>query len=131
MSSVAMSSVATSSVATSSASTPSASTSSAPSCAAPLLRVVLGHELRRHRLGLGRTLRQVSRDSQVSLGYLSEIERGQKEASSELLNAICEAMDLPLSGLLGTVSAQLAAHERGTATVVPIAAAASTDSAAA
>jgi transcriptional regulator with XRE-family HTH domain len=102
-----------------------------PPAAVPLLRVMLGQELRRHRLGLGRTLRQVSRDSQVSLGYLSEIERGQKEASSELLTSICEAMDLPLSTLLGTVSAQLAAHERGSATVVPIAAAASPDSAAA
>jgi transcriptional regulator with XRE-family HTH domain len=103
----------------------------APTTAVPLLRVLLGHELRRHRLELGRTLRQVSRDSQVSLGYLSEIERGQKEASSELLTSICEAMDLPLSELLGTVSVQFAAHERGTATVVPIAAAASPDSAAA
>lgn len=99
--------------------------------AAPLLRSVLGGQLRRHRLGLGRTLRQVSRDSQVSLGYLSEIERGQKEASSELLNSICEALGLPLSDLLLTVGAQIAAQEGGTATVVPIAPAASPDSAAA
>lgn len=76
-----------------------------------LVRRVLGDALRRRRLGQERTLRDVSRAAQVSLGYLSEVERGQKEASSELLAAICEALDLPLSVLLREVSDVLADRE--------------------
>jgi transcriptional regulator with XRE-family HTH domain len=59
----------------------------------------------------GRTLREVSKAAQVSLGYLSEVERGQKEASSELLAAMCAALDLPLSVVLNLVSEKLAQIE--------------------
>jgi transcriptional regulator with XRE-family HTH domain len=73
-----------------------------------LLREVLGDTLRSHRLAQRRTLREVSKDARVSLGYLSEVERGQKEASSELLAAICEALSMELSDLLRDVGDQLA-----------------------
>jgi transcriptional regulator with XRE-family HTH domain len=69
-----------------------------------LLRHLLGDVLRRLRLRQGRTLREVSASARVSLGYLSEVERGQKEASSELLSAICTALDTPLSHVLREVS---------------------------
>ncbi|HKS49573.1 MAG TPA: helix-turn-helix transcriptional regulator, partial [Amycolatopsis sp.] len=65
-----------------------------------LLREAIGGSIRRARTGRRRTLRDVSREARVSLGYLSEIERGRKEPSSELLAAVCEALDLPLSELL-------------------------------
>ena len=67
---------------------------------AALLREVIGDVLRRARTEQGRTLREVSDSARVSLGYLSEVERGRKEASSELLSAICDALDVPLSRLL-------------------------------
>jgi hypothetical protein len=76
-----------------------------------LLRQVIGEELRRRRTEQSRTLRDVSRDAQVSLGYLSELERGQKEASSELLAAVCGALDTPLSSLLAGVSQEVARRE--------------------
>lgn len=76
-----------------------------------LLRQVIGEELRRRRNEQSRTLRDVSRDAQVSLGYLSELERGQKEASSELLAAVCSALDTPLSSLLAGVSTEVARRE--------------------
>ena len=76
-----------------------------------LLRQVIGEELRRRRNEQARTLRDVSRDAQVSLGYLSELERGQKEASSELLAAVCSALDTPLSSLLAGVSTEVARRE--------------------
>ena len=57
-----------------------------------LVREAVGQTLRAARTSQGRTLRDVARDARVSLGYLSEVERGQKEASSELLNAICTAL---------------------------------------
>ncbi len=60
-----------------------------------LLRRVIGDALRARRQGQHRTLREVSSAANVSLGYLSEIERGQKEASSELLAAICDALGAP------------------------------------
>ena len=62
----------------------------------PLLRSELGDVLRGIRQRQGRTLREVSSEAQVSLGYLSEVERGQKEASSELLEAITSALRVPL-----------------------------------
>lgn len=65
-----------------------------------MLREVIGDVLRRARVEQGRTLRQVSDDARVSLGYLSEVERGRKEASSELLSAICGALEVPLSRVL-------------------------------
>ena len=76
-----------------------------------LLREVLGDVLRQARITQGRTLRQVSDTARVSLGYLSEVERGRKEASSELLGAICDALDVPLSRLLTEASEQLALQE--------------------
>ena len=69
-----------------------------------LMRELLGESLRELRTSNQLTLREVSGKARVSLGYLSEIERGQKEASSELLNAICGALDTPLSQLLRRVS---------------------------
>ena len=67
---------------------------------AVLLREVIGDVLRRARISQGRTLREVSDSARVSLGYLSEVERGRKEASSELLSSICGALDIPLSRVL-------------------------------
>jgi transcriptional regulator with XRE-family HTH domain len=76
-----------------------------------LVRGLLGDVLRRRRLRQGRTLREVSADARVSLGYLSEVERGQKEASSELLASICMALDVPLSAVFAEVSQDLAREE--------------------
>jgi transcriptional regulator with XRE-family HTH domain len=76
-----------------------------------LLRHLLGDALRRLRLRQGRTLREVSASARVSLGYLSEVERGQKEASSELLAAICSALGAPLSQVLREVSDNFALAE--------------------
>lgn len=73
-----------------------------------LLREAIGDSLRRARLAQSRTLREVSTSARVSLGYLSEVERGRKEASSELLAAICEALDVPLSRVLWDVSTAIA-----------------------
>ncbi len=69
-----------------------------------LLRNALGDTLRHARTRQHRTLRDVSTAANVSLGYLSEVERGRKEASSELLASICDALDLELSDLLDSVS---------------------------
>jgi transcriptional regulator with XRE-family HTH domain len=66
----------------------------------------------------GRTLRDVARDARVSLGYLSEVERGQKEASSELLNAICAALGLTLSSVISDVSRDISSREEIKLTVV-------------
>ena len=76
-----------------------------------ILRQVIGEELRRRRVEQQRTLRQVSNLAQVSLGYLSEVERGQKEASSELLASIASALDTPLSELLAGVAKEVARRE--------------------
>ncbi|MCU0278193.1 MAG: helix-turn-helix transcriptional regulator [Candidatus Nanopelagicales bacterium] len=73
-----------------------------------VLRQVVGDELRRRRMDQGRTLRDVSTSARVSLGYLSEVERGQKEASSELLAAICGALEVPLSEVMRSVSDNVA-----------------------
>jgi len=78
---------------------------------AALLREVIGDVLRRARTSQGRTLREVSDSARVSLGYLSEVERGRKEASSELLTAICTALEVPLSELLTDAAAELAREE--------------------
>ncbi len=69
-----------------------------------LLRRELGDVLREQRQGQGRTLREVSASAAVSLGYLSEVERGEKEASSELLASICDALEVPMSTILREVS---------------------------
>ena len=76
-----------------------------------IFRRLLGEVLRDQRMRQGRTLRQVSGDARVSLGYISEIERGQKEASSELLASICAALDAPLSEILSEVSDAVALEE--------------------
>lgn len=72
-----------------------------------LLREAIGDRLRRTRTSQRRTLREVSRVARVSLGYLSEVERGRKEPSSELLASICDALDLPLDELLRRVADDL------------------------
>jgi len=81
---------------------------------AVLMREAIGSTLRRARTVRRRTLREVSRKARVSLGYLSEVERGRKEASSELLAAICEALDVSLPELLSdaadTIARSLAAE---------------------
>lgn len=76
-----------------------------------VLRHEIGDVLRDVRQRQGRTLREVSHNARVSLGYLSEVERGQKEASSELLSSICSALDVPLSLMLREVSDRLAIAE--------------------
>jgi transcriptional regulator with XRE-family HTH domain len=76
-----------------------------------LLRRLLGDVLRRQRQRQGRTLREVSSSARVSLGYLSEVERGQKEASSELLSAICDALDVRMSQVMREVSDELSLAE--------------------
>jgi transcriptional regulator with XRE-family HTH domain len=83
-----------------------------------LLRDAVGKELRAARVAQSRTLRDVARDARVSLGYLSEVERGQKEASSELLASICTALNIQLSTLLGDVTSQIAKTEKAPLTVV-------------
>lgn len=76
-----------------------------------LLRDALGDTLRDARTRQNRTLRDVSTAANVSLGYLSEVERGRKEASSELLASICDALDLDLSDVLDSVSRTIRTHE--------------------
>ena len=76
-----------------------------------LFRRMLGDVLRGARMQRGMTLRELSAEARVSLGYISEIERGQKEASSELLASLCQAMDLPLSTVLRDVSDAVAVEE--------------------
>ena len=77
---------------------------------AVLMREAIGDSLRRARTARRRTLRDVSRKAKVSLGYLSEVERGRKEPSSELLAAICEALDLALHELLSEAAETMAAE---------------------
>jgi transcriptional regulator with XRE-family HTH domain len=83
-----------------------------------LLRSYLGSTLRSARVAQGRTLRDVAKSARVSLGYLSEVERGQKEASSELILAICSALNLSLSTLLVDVATQVKSAETPALTVV-------------
>jgi transcriptional regulator with XRE-family HTH domain len=83
-----------------------------------LLRSHIGSVLRASRVSQSRTLRDVAKRARVSLGYLSEVERGQKEASSELLNSICSALDISLGEVLQSVVAQVRIVESPTLTVV-------------
>lgn len=76
-----------------------------------LVRQEIGDVLRDFRLQKGRTLRQVAGRASVALGYLSEVERGQKEASSEILLSVAEALDVPISVIMREVSDRLAIHE--------------------
>ncbi|HEY8471688.1 MAG TPA: helix-turn-helix transcriptional regulator [Natronosporangium sp.] len=92
---------------------------------APLLRTVVGDVLRRTRQRQGRTLAEVAQASRVSMPYLSEVERGRKEASSEVLAAVCAGLRITLSDLLTEVRREL--HNRSTpqvsvAPVIPLAA---------
>lgn len=86
-----------------------------------LFRRLLGDVLRAQRMERGMTLREVSAEARVSLGYISEIERGQKEASSELLASLCSALDVRLSDVLRDVSHAVAVEEAATApTPIPV-----------
>jgi transcriptional regulator with XRE-family HTH domain len=79
----------------------------------PLLRTTMGAALRRIRRAQGRTLAEVSRTARVSMPYLSEVERGRKEASSEILAAICDALRIDLADLLAGVAGDLAGPAGG------------------
>ena len=84
----------------------------------PLLRTKIGERLRRTRRDQGRTLADVSRAARVSVPYLSEVERGRKEASSEVLAAICDALWIDLSDLVAGVARDLVADRAPRGTVV-------------
>jgi transcriptional regulator with XRE-family HTH domain len=84
----------------------------------PLLRTKIGERLRRTRRDQGRTLADVCRAARVSVPYLSEVERGRKEASSEVLAAICDALWIDLSDLLAGVARDLAADRAPGGTVI-------------
>ena len=80
-----------------------------------LVRQEIGDVLRDFRLQKGRTLRQVASKASVALGYLSEVERGQKEASSEILASVADALDTPISVIMREVGDRLAVIEGLTA----------------
>ena len=84
----------------------------------PLLRTMIGERLRRTRREQGRTLSDVSRTARVSVPYLSEVERGRKEASSEVLAAICDALRIDLAELLAGVAQDLAVGQGRLGTVI-------------
>jgi len=83
----------------------------------PLLRTTLGDVLRRTRREQRRTLADVARVAKVSMPYLSEIERGRKEASSEVLGSICDALGIELADLLAQAGRDLVDRR---APVVPL-----------
>jgi transcriptional regulator with XRE-family HTH domain len=91
---------------------PTASPAARERPAKPLLRTMLGDVLRRRRLHQGRTLADVARAASISMPYLSELERGRKEASSEIIAAICEALGVELSDVLASVESQLTGQRR-------------------
>lgn len=76
-----------------------------------LVRQEIGDVLRDFRQQKGRTLRQIASRASVALGYLSEVERGQKEASSEILASVADALGVPLSVIMREVSDRLASVE--------------------
>jgi len=76
-----------------------------------LVRQEIGDVLRDLRQQKGRTLRQVAGRASVALGYLSEVERGQKEASSEILASVAEALDVPISTIMREVGERIAVLE--------------------
>lgn len=84
----------------------------------PLLREALGSVLRAERRRHGLTLRELGLRARVSLGYISEVERGQKEASSELLASLCDALEVPLARILVLASREVAGVEAITTTSV-------------
>ncbi|CAN5184894.1 helix-turn-helix transcriptional regulator [soil metagenome] len=83
-----------------------------------LVRQEIGDVLRDFRLQKGRTLRQVASKASVALGYLSEVERGQKEASSEILASVADALETPISVIMREVGDRLAVIE-GINNVIP------------
>lgn len=83
-----------------------------------LVRQEIGDVLRGFRLKKGHTLRQVAGKASVALGYLSEVERGQKEASSEILASVAEALDTPISVIMREVGDRIAVLE-GLEPVIP------------
>lgn len=85
-----------------------------------VLRKTFGEVLRAHRVAQGLTLREVSERARVSLGYISELERGQKEASSELLGSLTDALGISLSHYLRDVSDLLALEEAASIEVIEI-----------
>ena len=86
------------------------------------LREVIGDVLRDERLDQERTLADVADEAAVSLPYLSEVERGVKEVSSDLLAAICDALDLPLADVLERSADRLRPQMRGGSGLVLLAA---------
>ena len=76
-----------------------------------LVRQEIGEVLRDFRQQKGRTLRQVASRASVALGYLSEVERGQKEASSEILASVAEALDVPFSIIMREVGDRISVLE--------------------
>lgn len=76
-----------------------------------LVRHEIGEVLRDFRQQKGRTLRQVAGRASVALGYLSEVERGQKEASSEILASVAEALDVPISAIMREVGDRISVLE--------------------
>ncbi|MCS4489149.1 helix-turn-helix domain-containing protein [Corynebacterium sp. ES2794-CONJ1] len=71
-----------------------------PKASEPLLRQALGAALRAFRAERGVTLRELAEISRVSPGYLSELERGRKEVSSELLASVCHALGTSVADVL-------------------------------
>ncbi|MQY14863.1 hypothetical protein SRB5_50390 [Streptomyces sp. RB5] len=88
----------------------------APAPREPLWRDLVGDVLRRERLTQGRTLKDVAEDARISMPYLSELERGRKEASSEVLAAAARALGLGLADVLARAHGELV---RLTTTVAP------------
>ena len=84
-----------------------------------LVRQEIGDVLREIRQQRGRTLRQVASKASVALGYLSEVERGQKEASSEILAAIADALEVPVSSILIEAGTRLSGFETMPSVRVP------------
>ena len=93
------------------------------------MRQLVGEVLRARRMSQGLTLRDVSGKARVSLGYISEVERGQKEASSELLAALAGALEVPLSKVLLDVSAMLEIEEASVDQIASISSIAAADAA--
>ncbi|HLR83665.1 MAG TPA: helix-turn-helix transcriptional regulator [Nocardioidaceae bacterium] len=82
----------------------------------PLLREILGEILRRKRTEGGRTLREVADTARVSLAYISEVERGQKEASSEILGAVCQALGITILELVSEAAGELSPQRAASVT---------------
>jgi len=101
---------------------PAARPEDRPAVREPLWRDLVGDVLRRERLAQERTLKDVAETARISMPYLSEVERGRKEASSELLSAICGALDVPLSRVLSDAGVQMAREELAAVTREPVSA---------